>query len=80
MKINVQGLADDNKVYDERNLDTCVCGCGRKFLTKKMFLEFLKQYEDIDGEASILLEYDYGKMVQKIHVIVETKLESMTSK
>ena len=38
--------------YDERNLT--ISGSGkRKYPSKKMFIEFLKTYKDVDGNAEI---------------------------
>ena len=51
MKINVQGLADPS-AYNERNLVRCKCG-KHYYPSKKMFVEFLKQYEDVDAEVDI---------------------------
>ena len=59
-----------NGDYDERNLGICQCGCGRKFPTKKMFYDFLKDnYNDIDADVNILL-VDRGRR-QKIIVELE---------
>jgi len=51
MKINVQGLADPS-TYDRRNLVRCKCG-KHYYPSKKMFAEFLKQYEDVEVEVDI---------------------------
>jgi len=40
------------KAYDERNLTICKCGKHR-YPSKLMFIRFLEQFKDVDGEAEI---------------------------
>jgi hypothetical protein len=45
MKIKYDKTRFEGK-YDKRNLTICKCG-KHKYPSKKMFVEFLKQYKDI---------------------------------
>jgi len=54
---NLTIFVDEDRLvgnYDERGLDACKCGCGQKFISKKMFKDFLeKNYSDIEADVSI---------------------------
>lgn len=54
MDIHAEGIDPNSGNYDERGLNFCRCGCGRKYPSKKMFADFLKQYHDIDAEVVIV--------------------------
>jgi len=58
----------EKKHYDERYLDECICGCGRRFPSKRMFIEFLKHYKDVDGEANIWSKKDLNTGKETIYV------------
>jgi len=72
MIINVEGLADSS-FYDERNLVRCKCG-KHYYPSKKMFVEFLKQYEDINAEVYIwsVTHLESGEV--EIHVDLKYKI------
>ena len=51
MKINVEGLAKKDQ-YDKRNF--IKCNCGKHFYpSKKMFVEFLKQFKSTKANVDI---------------------------
>lgn len=64
MKINVQGLTG---IYDNRFLTQCKCG-EHWYPSKRMFAEFLKQYEDIDADVDIWAREDWDTGEVKITV------------
>jgi len=68
MKLNYDKhkLAEKKK-YNERNLVQCRCG-EHWFPSKKMFIEFLKQYKDVDGEADIWSIEDWETGQVTIHI------------
>lgn len=66
MRINVQGLAEENE-YDERNLVRCKCG-QHYYPSKKMFVEFLKQYGDVDAQVDIWTHSHLDTGEVEIHV------------
>jgi len=68
MKINVYGLADE-KEYDERNLVKCKCG-KHYYPSKKMFVEFLKQFNDVKANVSIWThtDLDTGKVIINVQL------------
>ena len=72
MKINVQGLADPS-AYNERNLVRCKCG-KHYYPSKKMFVEFLKQYEDVDAEVDIWTNKHWDTGEVEIHVDLKYRL------
>lgn len=78
MKINVEGLADSS-FYDKRNLVRCRCG-RHYYPSKKMFVEFLKQYEDVDAEVDIwsVEHWDTGEV--EIHVDLKYKISDAEKK
>lgn len=58
--------------YDERNLQYSQSG-KHKYPSKKMFVEFLKQFKDVDAEASIWGMEDLDRGVVTINVEVVYK-------
>lgn len=70
MDIYVDGIDPNLENYDERGLNVCRCGCRRKYPSKKMFADFLEQYNDIDAEAIILLteRHDLEKVILSVEI------------
>ena len=70
MNIHAEGIDPNSDNYDERGLNHCRCGCKLKFPSKKMFVDFLKQYSDIDAEAMILTieNRESGKVTISVEV------------
>jgi len=54
-------------VYNDRNLVQCRCG-KHWYPSKKMFLEFLKQYKDIPATAEVWSHQDLDTGKVTIHV------------
>lgn len=74
MQITVEGLASE-KEYNDKNLVKCKCG-KHWYPSKKMFAEFLKQYEDIDAEVDIWSIAHWENGTVEIHVDLKYKIES----
>lgn len=72
MKLKYQKDALSGK-YDERNLTICKCG-KHKYPSKKMFVEFLKQFKDIPGEVEINSVQNLTNGEVKINVEVKYKI------
>ena len=69
MKINIDKYKlAGKKEYDDRSLVRCKCG-KHWYPSKKMFLEFLKQYKDVDAEADIWSHEDVN--TGKVTIYVE---------
>jgi len=74
MKINI----DESKLtgrYNARKLVGCACG-KHWYPSKKMFVEFLKQFRDIPGTAEIWSESDLETGITTIHVEIKYKTRS----
>lgn len=70
MKINCTGIAGK---YDERNLTISKSG-KHKYPSKKMFVEFLKKYPDIEAHVDIWsIESTNGKVSIKLELEYEVK-------
>lgn len=67
MKIEADFEVITNGDYDKRNL-TYSKNRKYKYPSKKMFIEFLKQYEDVDGVAKIWSEEDWTAEEVRIKV------------
>jgi|GEM_PF-6216218 hypothetical protein len=78
MKVKVYGLAEDSE-YDERNL---VLSESHKhhYPSKKMFAEFLKQYEDVDAEVEIWTHSDATTGIVTVNVEVKYKVADLEPK
>ena len=61
--------------YDKRNLVFSKSG-KYKYPSKRMFIEFLKEYEDVDGEADIWSEEDIPTGEVKIHIELKYKVKN----
>lgn len=61
-------------VYDNRYLQQCRCG-EHWYPSKKMFLEFLKQFKDINAEVSIHSISDAVKGTGRITVELEYPID-----
>lgn len=72
MKLKYDKKAFKGK-YDERNLTICKCG-KHKYPSKKMFVEFLKQFKDIKGVADIWATQDLDNGKVKIHLELEYQI------
>jgi len=59
--------------YDERNLTISASGKHR-YPSKKMFIEFLKQFKDVRGVAEIWSEENWTTGTVTIHVEVTYKV------
>ena len=64
--------------YDERNLTISKSG-KYKYPSKKMFVEFLKQYKDIDAIVDIWSVDDIPTGKVKIHIELEYKVKNLKS-
>lgn len=60
------------KVYDEHNLSISKSGKHR-YPSKLMFIRFLEQFKDVDGEADIWSKEDWNSGEVKIYVEVTYK-------
>lgn len=72
-------LVDKNKLtgkYDERNLTISQSGL-HKYPSKKMFVEFLKQYKDIKATADIWGTEDITNSTVTINVEVKYKVPNL---
>jgi len=75
-------IVDKSKLtgpYDARNLARCKCG-KHSYPSKKMFVEFLKQFRDIPGTADIWSESDWDTGIVTIHVEVKYKVRNLKEK
>jgi len=72
-------IVDQSKLtgpYDTRNLAGCRCG-KHWYPSKKIFVEFLKQYPDLPGTAEIWSESDWETGITAIHVEVKYKVRNL---
>lgn len=69
-----EGVEDG--VYDERNLSISRSG-KYKYPSKYMFIKFLEQFEDIDGEADIWSIEHHEDGTCEIHVDVKYKVKKL---
>ena len=74
MKINCE-LSSSTK-YNERNLVNSQSG-KHWYPSKKMFVEFLKQYKDVRGTADIWGTENWGDGTVTIHVELKYKVPNM---
>jgi len=75
-------IVDKSKLtgpYDSRNLSGCACG-KHWYPSKKMFVEFLKQFKDIPGTADIWSVNDWTSNTVTIHVEVKYKVRNLKEK
>lgn len=78
MKINVEPSGMTGK-YDKRNLTICKCG-KHSYPSKKMFVEFLKKYKDVDADVNIwsIESWETGKV--KIYLELTYEVQGKNAK
>lgn len=59
--------------YDKRNLTICKCG-KHNYPSKKMFIEFLKNYKDVEGNAEVWSTQDFSAGEVTINVQLTYKV------
>ena len=57
------------KIYYADGTQKCSCGCDKKIISKKMFYDFLSNFPEISGEATIYSVDNWS--TGKIKIIVE---------
>jgi len=62
--------------YDNRNLVLSMSG-KYHYPSKKMFIEFLKQFKDVSGLADIWSESDLNNGTTTIHVEIKYKVKKL---
>lgn len=76
MKIIVDADKLKKAIYDKRNLVVSKSGL-RKYPSKKMFVEFLKKYKDVNATVDIWSERDFSKSEETIHVELKYKVPNI---
>jgi len=77
MNVEVGGIVSKEK-YDSRNLVRCRCG-KHWYPSKKMFVEFLKNYEDVVADVQIWSVEDWSTGECTIHLELKYKVGDVPS-